>query len=289
MSLAKKAKGIADKPRPRIAFATAMYSGAAWAAGVPEKLGDAGQTLAEFASSPSLSDAPAATLAAGAIAGVAWAGHKTIKNLRGKKRQLGAGERSKRQGEIQKNSEGVREAARLMAEGLISRHAGHEQELRRAVSRHEVSDRDSLALLPTDSVGRAVFKQLDDWEAQGRGDLVDALYKELPAMLQPRSAGVTGAAGSTGGVASGGGVSDLSSRVRSLGEETEAQGQLLALTAEAIKDKKSEIHDRLDASQTGRDVGEAFDAAVAEVEDAIEKLTDAADSAKDYAQKLLDS
>lgn len=84
-------------------------------------------------------------------------------------------------------------------------------------------------------------------------------------------------------------VDDLREALEQLGADTEAEVATLTTSNQTLEDKKSELNAELDTSSTGRDVGAAFDTAITAVEEAIQKLTEAADKAKDYAQALIDN
>ena len=84
-------------------------------------------------------------------------------------------------------------------------------------------------------------------------------------------------------------VDDLREALEQLAADTEAEVATLTTSNQTLEDKKSELNAELDTSNTGRDVGAAFDAAITAVEEAIQKLTEAADKANDYAQALIDN
>ena len=84
-------------------------------------------------------------------------------------------------------------------------------------------------------------------------------------------------------------VDDLREALEQLAADTEAEVATLTTSNQTLEDKKSELNAELDTSNTGRDVGAAFDTAITAVEEAIQKLTEAADKAKDYAQALIDN
>lgn len=84
-------------------------------------------------------------------------------------------------------------------------------------------------------------------------------------------------------------VEDLREALEQLAQDTDAEVQTLSTSNQALEDKKAALNAELDTSQTGQDVSAAFDTAVTEVEEAIGKLTEAAEKARDYAQNLIDS
>lgn len=84
-------------------------------------------------------------------------------------------------------------------------------------------------------------------------------------------------------------VNDLREALEQLAADTEVEATTLTTSTQTLQDKKTELNDALDTSNTGRDVGAAFDTAITAVEEAVQKLTEAGDKAKDYAQALIDN
>lgn len=82
---------------------------------------------------------------------------------------------------------------------------------------------------------------------------------------------------------------DLREALEQLAADTEAEVATLTTSNQTLEDKKGELNDEFGSSNSGRDVGAAFDTAITAVEEAIQKLTEAADKAKDYAQALIDN
>ncbi len=82
-------------------------------------------------------------------------------------------------------------------------------------------------------------------------------------------------------------------------ELREKLGQLVADTAEEVEalgaarqnlsDKQNEINEEISSSESGRYVNESFSSALTAIEEAIEKLNTAAQTAEDYSQTLIDS
>lgn len=84
-------------------------------------------------------------------------------------------------------------------------------------------------------------------------------------------------------------VEELSQQLESLAQETEGQAGTLESIKQGLEDQAGALNAQLDTSQTGSDVAEKFAAAITAVEDAIEQLNNAAQSANDYASTLRNS
>lgn len=81
-------------------------------------------------------------------------------------------------------------------------------------------------------------------------------------------------------------IDDLKNTLETLAQETEEEANNLKTAKTSIGDKGLAIAEEISSSSTGTDVNTAFSAAVIALEEAIEKLTAAADAAQSYAEAL---
>ncbi len=84
-------------------------------------------------------------------------------------------------------------------------------------------------------------------------------------------------------------VDDLRNSLETLAGDTDNEATSLATTKQAISDQASAMDGELSSSQSGRDVAEAFSAAITAVEEAAEKLGEASQKARDYAEALVNN
>lgn len=84
-------------------------------------------------------------------------------------------------------------------------------------------------------------------------------------------------------------VDDLRNSLETLAGNTDNEATSLTTTNQAISDQATAMDSELSSSQSGRDVAEAFSAAVTAVEEAVAKLGEASQKARDYAEALVNN